>query len=218
MIGLNIRTNFPDVMRQLDQLHDDIAGPATVRAVNRSIEPARPEMARAIAREFNLSVSQARETLVIKRARYVKGQIRIEAELASPRRRGRSLNLIHFAERKVTLSAARKRMAAGEGGSYTLGNGATVSKALQLRFKIKRGGPYRTIPGAFIANQGRTVFIREGKSRLPIKALQTIDVAQMFNAKRINLPVRKSILERFPRIAAHEIAFYTRRFNERRAG
>lgn len=213
----SVKTNFPEVQRQMNQLRVDIAGPATARAINRTIEPARPQMAREISKTFNLTASKAKESLKINRARFVRGQLEIKASLESASRRGRSLNLINFIEKTVTFAAAKKRMAGGEGGTYSLRNGATVTKSLELRFKIKRGGPYKVIKGAFIGNQGRTVFVREGASRLPIKALQTIDVSQMFNARRVNKVVTKAMLDRFPKNWAHEVKFYTDRFNSRGA-
>jgi hypothetical protein len=140
----------------------------------------------------------------------------MSASLESTQRRGRSLNLIRFVERSVSLAAARKRMAAGEGGTYRIGK-AERRKQLELRFKIRKGGPSKVIPGAFIGNKGRTVFIRLGDERLPIKALQTIDIAQMFNAKRINERVVGKMRSEFPRIFEGEVQYYTRRFNEARA-
>ena len=76
------------------------------------------------------------------------------------------------------------------GGGRTLKSG----KRQQLRFKIRRDSGNKQITGAFIGNKGRTIFIREGKGRLPIKAVNTIDVVQMFNVKRINLAVRETLL------------------------
>lgn len=216
MVAITVKTNFPDVQRQIDQLHAELRGPVLARSLNRSIEPAKPQMAREISREYRLTVGEARDALKINRATFTRGQLRLEASLESPTRRGRSLNLIHFVEKTVTMAAARKRMAAGEGGTYQL-RGQTRAKELQLRFKIKRSGPWKIIPGAFIGNQGRTVFIREGKTRLPIKALQTIDLAQMFNSRHINDRVRKGVLDRFPAIFEREAKFYTDRFNARRA-
>lgn len=197
-----IKHNFPEVQRQLDQLHADIRNQALVRAMNRTVEPARPEMAREIAKEFRVTVSKAKDSLRINRASFKGGQLRLEASLESPAKRGRSLNLINF------VSDASKAKAQG---------GAGKRMRAQLKFKIKRAGPWKTINGAFIGNKGRTVFIREGKARLPIKALATIDIAQMFNAKRINDRVRKGMLDRFPGIFAREAKFYTDRFNAKRA-
>ena len=115
------------------------------------------------------------------------------------------MNIIAFVERSVTMAQARKRMRAGEGGTHTLKHGTKVRQALELRFQIKRGGGKKMIKGAFIGNKGRTVFIREGKERTPIRALSTIDVPQMFNAQRINAPVRKVMIERFPAAFKREL-------------
>ena len=109
--------------------------------------------------------------------------------MESPAKRGRSLNLGSFSARP-TLKG--------------------------VTFKIKRTGKRHLIPGSFLINGGKTVMIRTGKSRLPIKALQTIDVAQMFNTKRINNKVVRVIEERFPRIFDSEAKFYTARFNATR--
>ena len=64
------------------------------------------------------------------------------------------------------------------------------------------------IRGAFIGNKGRTVFIRTTDKRLPIQALQTIDVGQMFNQKRINARVVAAINTKFPELFARESKFF----------
>ena len=94
-----------------------------------------------------------------------------------------------------------------------------------VSFKIKKGGPRKTIPGAFLINEGKTVMIRVPgttmgsrskyagtKHAQQIKALQTIDVPQMFNTKRINAKVLRFIEDKFPAIFANEARFYTERF------
>lgn len=218
MVDVTIKTNLLDVMGALDQLHLDVRDKAAVSAVNKTMAKANTNMVRAISREYAVSAGYVRERLNIERAKFTRGKAVIAAALVGGGRRGakRSANLIAFVENKVTLAQAKKRMKAGEGGTYKLG-GATMTKALELRFKIRRGTPAKVIPGAFIGNQGRTVFIREGKARLPIKALSTIDVPSMFNARRLNDAVVKAIEADFPGIFQHEVKFYTDRFNARRA-
>jgi len=213
----NVKTNFPSVQRQLDRLQKDVAQHATVRAVNRTIDLGKTEAVRSIAREYAVTSAYVRERLAIRKASFRQGQFGISAELAASgkKRGGRSANLIAFVEKAVTFAAARKRMAGGEGGTYKLRNGGQVAKALELRFKIKRGAPAKTIKGAFIGNNGRTVFIREGKERLPIKALATVDVPSMFNARRVNKVIVTKMLARFPDVFAREVKFYTERFNNR---
>jgi len=174
---IKIQTNFPNVQRQLETMRKDIAEKAVASALNKTVAQARTAMSREIRREFNITTQAVNDALRIRRATAVRARLQLEASLESRSKRGRSLNLINFLERSVSMAAARQRTKGGEGGTYQLGN-RTVRKALQLRFKIRRTGPKKVIEGAFIGNKGRTVFIREGASRLPIKALQTINYLQ----------------------------------------
>src|SRR4051812_39018528 len=96
MVNIVIKQNFPEIERQLDQLRADIRDQALVRAINRTVEPARPEMAREISKEFNVTITKAKDALVIKKAGFKRGTLVIQASLESPTRRGRSLNLINF--------------------------------------------------------------------------------------------------------------------------
>lgn len=211
---IKISTNFPQIQRQLETMRQDIADKAVASALNKTVAQARTAMSREIRREFNISTQAVNDALRVRRATAVRARLQLEASLESRSKRGRSLNLINFLERSVSMAAARQRTKGGEGGTYQLGN-RTVRKALQLRFKIRRTGPKKVIEGAFIGNKGRTVFIREGVSRLPIKALQTIDVAQMFNTQRINAKVVQLINTRFPTIFANDARFYTLKFGQR---
>ena len=187
---LSIKTNFPDVARQLKQLQADVAKQATARALNATVAQAKTAMSREIRSEFVMKASDVNKALRVTRARATGANVSMTASLESPSKRGRSLNLAHFQARQTA-----------KGVSY----------------RIKRSGKRVTIPGSFLINGGRTVMIREGKQRLPIKALQTIDVAQMFNTKRINAKVVRVIQDRFPTIFAREAKYYTDRFNARGA-
>ncbi len=190
MVAISVKHNFPEVQQALQSLQQDVAKQALVRAVNRSIEQAKTGMSREIRGEFNISRADVEATLRVRRANYQGGLFAVEASLESRTKRGRSLNLIRFGARQTRKG---------------------------VTFKVKRRGPRQLIPGAFIANEGRTVFIRVGRSRLPIKALQTIDVPQMFNTQRINDRVVSTLREKFPAIFAREAAFYLARFNARKA-
>lgn len=187
---ITISHNFPEVQRQLDELHRDIATKATASALNKTVAQAKTAMSREIRAEFVLPAAKVNEALRINRAQAKGGLFSLEASLESPRKRGRSLNLANFAARQTSKGVS---------------------------FKVKRNGPRKTIPGSFLINNGKTVMIRVGKSRLPIKALQTIDVASMFNTKRINAKVVQMIEAKFPTIFQNEAKFFTDRFNARRA-
>lgn len=194
---IDIKTNFPEVQRRIKALADDVAGKATARAMNRTIEQARTQMIREITAEYNVTSAYVRERVAIRRAVFGQGAFRMEAALVGGSNRGRSANLIRFVEKSVSLAQARKRAKAG-----------TLD---QLRFQIRKTGGKKVITGAFIGNKGRTVFIRTTDKRLPIKALSTIDVGQMFNQKRINARVVASIREKFPAIFEREASYFLSR-------
>lgn len=188
MIKLSIKHNFPEVQRKINALHKEVRDKALVSAVNKAAAQAKTAMSKGITSEFNMKAGRVKDALRIRRARFTRGQLLIEAELSAAGKRGRSLNLINFGARPT---------------------------ATGVSFKIKRTGPRKAIRGAFIANKGRTVFIRKGKSRLPIEAKQTIDVAQMFNTRRVNSQVVRFIEVNLPRLVESESAFFLRKFNGR---
>jgi hypothetical protein len=187
---LTIKTNFPEVQRQLKQLQEDVAKQATARALNRTVEQAKTAMSKEIRQEFVLPAAKVNQALRINRAKASGGLFNLEASLESPAKRGRSLNLANFGARQTRKGVS---------------------------FKIKRNGQRITIPGSFLINGGKTVMIRTGKGRLPIEARQTIDVAQMFNTQRINSKVVQVIKDRFPSIFAREAKYYLERFNAYKA-
>lgn len=175
MISLSIKTDFKDVQRSLDRLSLDFQKRVVPAALNKVAAKAKTEMKQQITGEYNLKSAEVNERLrVIKAGRSLNQWLAVLDPFAS-RKRGRSLNMIHFLENKTTLAEAKRRKAGG-----------TVN---QLHFKIKRVGGKKLVEGAFIGNKGRTVFVRTSGDRLPIKALSTIDVPQMFNTKRIQSKV-----------------------------
>ncbi len=186
-MNFNIKTNFPEVQRAIKQLQQDVARKATASALNKTVAQAKTAMSREIRAEFVLPAAKVNEALRINRARASSGQFSLEASLESPTKRGRSLNLANFSARQTSKG---------------------------VTFKIKRNGGRQLIPGAFLINGGKTVMIRQGKRRLPIKALQTIDVAQLFISRRINSKVLRFIVDKFPTLFENEARFFTNRFNQ----
>lgn len=185
---ITISHNFPEVQRQLQTLRQDVATKSLASAMNKTVALAKTAMSREIRAEFVLPAAKVSQALRVNRARATNGLLQLQASLESPAKRGRSLNLANFAARQTRKGVS---------------------------FKIKRDGGRKTIPGSFLINNGRTVMIRTGKARLPIKALQTIDVAQMFNTQRINSKVVNTMRDRFPGIFVNEARYYTDRFNSR---
>ena len=196
---LTISTNFPKVQAALDALQADVRDRALASAINKTLEQAKTGMVREITAEFNVKAAYVRDRLRIRKA-FFKARFEIEGSLIGGKAGAkRSANIIAFVERVVTLAEGKRRAKAGT--------------REQLFVRIKKGGPAVPLKGAFIGNDGRTVFERVGKSRLPIKPVQVIDVAQMFNTRRINAKVVQLMRDKFPDIFAREARFYTDRFN-----
>ena len=179
---LSIKTDFKDVQRSLASLSDDLQRRVVPAAINRVAAKANTEMVRAITSEFNIKATDVRGKLRVKKAeRKMAGWFATLYPSSSSRRDG-SLNLIRF----IKGSTARVMAKRGKRGGP------------QLQFQIKKSAGRQQITGAFIGNQGRTVFVRVGDQRTPIKALSTIGVSQMFNTRRINARVVDRIRREMP--------------------
>lgn len=202
-VQLTITHNFPEVQRALDRLHGAIRDQVLASTVNKTLDKARTQMTREITREFNVKSAYVRERLRIRRASG-KGLITVEGALIGGRPGRRSANIIAFVEKTPTLAERRQREKGGTGR--------------MLYVKVKRTGPKKPLPRAFIGNRGRTVFQRVGKERLPIEPVQVIDVGQMFNTRRINGAVVRAMKADFPVIFAREARFFTERFNRGGSG
>jgi hypothetical protein len=179
---ISIRNNFPKVAAKLEQLGKDIGDKAMVRALNETVRQGKTAMARQISQEFRVKVGDAKDRLDVEYATAKGGGIRFSATLKATRAtKGRGMNLIHF----VMGTPTRNKK----------------GKLAQLKFQIKRTGGRKSIKGAFVARNrktgGEAVFIREGKSRMPIKTLTTVDIPQMFNARRVNSVIRTIMQQRF---------------------
>lgn len=208
---IDIRENLDAVKAELSRLQADIRDKAIARALNRTMEQAKTQMTRGISAEFAIKSAEVRTALKISPAKGGYGGGLLTADLyAHQPKFSRGRNLIRFGARQVVGAEKKLVRFLGPRGwaqrVVPVGGGVTV--------KIKRGGRRTLIRHAFIANQGRTVFIREGSARKPIKALTTIGVGQMFNTRRINAVVVRVIKAKFPEILAREVRFYVERFGK----
>lgn len=193
---LSIETNFQQVQQALATLQKDIAAKATARALNRAIEQARTQMSREIRSEFVVDARFVRERLRIKRATFFGGTLGLVVTLGAESK-PRSANVIRFGARQNR-------------------QGVSV--------KISRKGGRQTIRNVFIGNKGRTVFERVPGTKMnsrpkankhgeQIRPVQTINVPQMFNTRRINAAVVAALQARFPAIFERELAFALGAFN-----
>ena len=211
MANINVRTNFPEVARELKKLENEVADKALRSTVNKSAAQGRTAMTRAITSEYNLKSAEVRSKLRVIRASR-KGRD-IKARLDGTGRL--TFNIIRFVEGRVSLAQARRRARSG-----------TLS---QVHVKIRKTGGVKPLKGAFIANRGRTVFKRVPGTTMrsrqryagtkhaeQIAALSTIGIPRMFNARKINIPVVKKINDNFVRIFEGDVKFFTEKFNRGR--
>ena len=190
MISVKV-LNVGDVKARLAKQAQGVRDKAIGPAINKVAEKARAEINRAIPQEFAVKASEVRNAITLRKARAGNLEARIEI-FGSTRKRGRSLNLIHFlaavqaAGQSVNVrgSRASKRSLSGLGG--------------QLGFLIKRAGGLKKLEGAFVGNKGRTIFRRTGSARLPIEPLQVIGFSQMFSSRRISSRILAKINAELP--------------------
>jgi len=177
-ISLSIKHNWPQVQRELTRLQKDIADKAVARALNATIKQGETAMARQISLTYRISQSVVKQRLSVTRARRNGSRLELQVTLEATRKgRGRAMNMIAF----VTTAARRLK----------------TGKRNQTKLQVRRDGGRKQVTGAFIGNQERTLFIRTGKARLPIEPVNTIDVVQMFNTRKISTAVQTVLLDRF---------------------
>ena len=185
-INVDVR-GLDAVQKRLATIPRDLADKALQPALNKTAQRAQAEVNRAIRAEYYVKAEEVRNAISLRRAS--RGELKAVIDIfGSKSKRGRSANMIHFLAALQGAGVAIKTRGA-------VGIKRKDLKALgsQLGFNIRRGAGVKQIKGAFIANNGRTVFIREGKARLPIKPLQVIGFGQMFASKTISQRVMAKV-------------------------
>lgn len=190
MIRIDVR-GFDEVRKKLAGIQRDLRPKVLQPALNKVAEKARAEINRAIPQEFNVKAAEVRNAVDLRRASGGNLQAVITV-FGSSRKRGRSLNLIHFLQ-TVVQAGQQIKLRGAKGKKSDL---AALQK--QLGFLIKKGGGIKAIQGAFVGNKGRTIFARVGAARLPIKPLQVIGFSQMFKSRRIEQRVVRKIAAELP--------------------
>ncbi len=186
MIKIEVR-GIKEVQAKLDGIRRDMQAKVLQPAINKVADKARAEINRAIPQEYAVKAGEVRNAISLRSAQAGRLEAVIDI-FGSARKRGRSLNLIHF------LAAVRGLAVRGAKASKR--DRAALDQ--QLGFVIKKAGGLKKIDGAFIGNKGRTIFKRTGKARLPIKPVQVIGFSQMFNSRKINRRVMDKIAAEFP--------------------
>ena len=184
-------TGVDALQRKLGGMADEIDRKVIQPAINKVADKARAEINRAIPQGYAVKASEVRNAVDVRKAR--SGELRaVVSVFGSARKRGRSMNMIHFLAAIQAAGAARKTRGARAN--------RTELKAIanQLGFRIRRDGGLKQIDGAFLGNKGRTIFRRTGQARLPIEPLQVIGFSQMFASERISKRVMDKIRADLP--------------------
>jgi len=203
VIKIDVRHNIRETAASLAKLKTDLQAKAVNAALNKTADKARAEMNRQITAEFNIKGRDVRAQLKVQRVRGGSSQVAILS--AFPRRRGqRSRNVMMFDARPAPGKGKKQVAVQLKNGQWAM---VTVPVGGGVSVKIKKNGPRKLIPGAFIANKGRTVFERTGDGR-KIRAVETVDIPSMFNTRRINAAVVKKIKADFPVELQRAVAMY----------
>lgn len=178
-------TGMAEVKAELARLSGAEKDRAISAAMNRLAQKGRAEIVRAVTSQYALRADEVRESISLHQASAARHTLAAAISIfGSTRRRGRSLNMVHFLS--VLASGIKTRGTRAKKGEIK-------ALAQQLGFTIRRGGGLKQIPGAFVLNKGRTVFMRTGADKTPVKPVQVIGVAQMFNSRLIRTRVLEKI-------------------------
>lgn len=185
-ISVDIR-GMDAVQKKLSGLSEKVRQDVLSPAINKVAKKAQAEVNRAIREDYYVKADEVRNAISLRQARRDDLQAVIDI-FGSKSRRGRSANMIHFL---AVLQAAG--VAVKTRGAVGVTKSDVKQLGKQLGFRIRRDGGTKQIKGAFVANKGRTVFIRTGDKRLPIKPVQVIGFSQMFASKKISRRVMAKV-------------------------
>lgn len=157
-------------LASLGGLNEKLKTRAMVYALNRAMRGVKTDASREIRAIYKVKKS------VVDRA-FTEQRATPAAPTAVIRVRGRPMSLANFSPRINRRS----------GG---------VSVNVKGQRKVIRGSFLRAMAGGE-SGVYQVVFIREGKSRYPIKALKTVDVPGLFMLRDINAAVQQGAHERF---------------------
>ena len=195
MITLNVRADIYQVLAKVNRIKEGVVDKAIVAALNKTAAKGKTEMVRQITNEYNIKAKDVRPQITVSKASRKTNKLEITIRAFGVRRGHRSRNVMLFDAKQVPGNGPPKRVNVqfpdGQWRSIIVREGGGVS------VKIKRNGGRKLIPHAFIANKGRTVFMRiPGTNK--IKAVETVDVPQMFNTRRVYDAVLEKIKQEFP--------------------
>jgi hypothetical protein len=185
-IALDIRAEFRDVLQELRTIERNLGRTVIARTLNRLGDQVKTKATREISGSYNITARKVRERIQVRKAFREALSVTVEVQSKFGRR---ATNLITF-------------------GARQLKRGGVSVKIRKDRPPLKGAKWFvitnRTTQGTFVAR-------RTGKGRKDIESVMTIDVGQMFNAKRVNEELLKLVRQRFPDEFARQFRFATKR-------
>jgi hypothetical protein len=178
MLGIDVRSNAKAIIAEIDGLLYGGQRRAIARALNRAADGVQTDASREIRGIYKLKKATVDKAFSVKRATP-------DNHVAVVTVRGRPLSLAGFGARQT-----KKGVTVNVKGTRKLIPGAFIQ-----RLKDARGDEYEV------------VFIRQGASRYPIKALKTIDVPGVFSRDEILQAVDAAAFRRFEIELPRQIAY-----------
>ena len=197
MIKIEVR-GIGDIQAKLSGLSTALVDKVLPAAINKAADKARAEINRAIPEVYNVTATEVRNSIQIIGASKARPRAVISI-FGSAARKGRSLNMIHF------LAAVRAAGKAQKTRRTKTNKAALRALGKEIGFLIKKGAGLRSIPGSFVGNKGRTIFIRNpdkqsknrpgplNKHTQAIDPVQVIGYSQMFASRRISDRVLRKV-------------------------
>ena len=170
---ISVRPDFTAAQRLLLQTDRNVRT-AAARALNRIGDKVKTRAVRSISASYNITQARVRERIHVRKA-WAAGDLAVEVSVRSKWGR-RATNLITFGAKPI-----------GKRGG--------------VRVKIRRDRPAVEAPKWFIITNRKTrgtfVARRTGPGRKDIKSVTSIDVGQMFNARKVNEQLRAVVQREF---------------------
>ena len=194
------RFDAKDAVNKLNAIKANLGDRCLTRTVNEVAKKAKTQMSSVIRDTYNVRADLVRERLQVRLAVGGRNATFTAYVVGNAGAKGRdSLNFIRFIDSKATIKAFKR------------GHDMRLD---QLRFTIKKSKPGVIHKGAFVGNQGRTVFERTGKpsarnpKREGIKPVYSIGVLGMFSTRKNIAEVQRQIMVEMPVIMQRNVRYY----------
>jgi hypothetical protein len=185
-INLNVASNLAEVRAQFADAQDRVVKKATVRALNRALDQSQTGASREIRKTYNIKAGA-----VVRGMKKIRAYERSILPSATLQIRGVRISLFEFSptQRRIRTRRGPRR-------------GVSV--------KVLVGGQRKLVKGGFVATtkSGVTgIFIRQGRSRYPIRLARSVSLPQTFTNKVVLAAVKKIARDSFETNVAQQIEF-----------